>query len=217
MSFGIFDKIFCINLERREDRKLLCKKEFEKIDKQVDFFIAVDGNEEYRKQSKIKMNHCVPIVESGAYGCLMSHLNIYKYSLKNNYNHILILEDDVVLHENILNKVKILYDNLPKDFDMCYLGINAIQPPVIINDYVARVTLGYTTHAYSIKNDCMKHVVDIYDNSYSLYNPIDVTLTNILSYSRNIYLSRECLAWQRESYSDTEMRTTNYSGMRRNF
>ena len=38
-----FDKIFCLNLERREDRRERAESQFRSLGIQVDFFPAIDG------------------------------------------------------------------------------------------------------------------------------------------------------------------------------
>ena len=61
-----FDKAYCINLDKRVDRWILTKEQFNKHNIIVERFSAVVGN-----PNNIKTH-----IHSGAVGCLLSHLNI---------------------------------------------------------------------------------------------------------------------------------------------
>jgi GR25 family glycosyltransferase involved in LPS biosynthesis len=95
------DKIFCINLKQHKDRKRRIIKQSKKYNLKISFFNAI--------------NH-----KNGWEGCLMSHLEIIKIAKKNKYKNILILEDDIIFTTN----PDIDVDNLPKKWDLLYLGGN---------------------------------------------------------------------------------------------
>ena len=73
-----WDKIYCINLDRRPDRWQECLIEFDRL-KLTNFINRFSG---------IDMAH-------GGMGCYASHIAVMEEAIKNNYEHVLILEDDV--------------------------------------------------------------------------------------------------------------------------
>ena len=130
------DKVYVINLANRTDRydsiKSMCKKlgppftENKRID-------AVNGksisNEEIYKL--LTMNSILSLYHNshldtdirsiGAVGCYLSHYNIWKDMILNNYKNVIILEDDTSTIEN--SKTIMEYINsLPHDYDIGFMN-----------------------------------------------------------------------------------------------
>lgn len=117
-----WNNIFIINLKRRFDRKIVMKKQFklQKISK-YEFIDAIDGMEPEisDKFLELKNNHKTQIVSSGHFACLLSHIKAIEEAKSRGYSNIIILEDDVHLCDNFINKIKEI--NIPS-YDMLYLG-----------------------------------------------------------------------------------------------
>ncbi len=121
-----WDKIFVINLKRRPDRKKQMEHFFllNNIDfTQYEFIEAFDGNDKqiqllYREKKKSISEF--PIITSGHFACLLSHLKAIKLAKTRNYNQIMILEDDVNTNEN--NFTSKLHSIQVPPFDLLYLG-----------------------------------------------------------------------------------------------
>jgi len=111
------DKIYVINLPYRTDRKEQILNELKKVDAlNVEIFSAI------RPQEKLILhwnkNYLDPLpnwytgnattYRIGALGCLLSHVAIMKKALKNNYENILILEDDTCFITNNITIDKIV-------------------------------------------------------------------------------------------------------------
>ena len=103
-----FDKIYCINLNRREDRWNETLEELKKwgLSDSVSRYSAIDGN---------TLNNDT-VINNGELGILTTHINIITEAKENNYNNILILEDDIEFTKEIENidEYKRLYDEYPK-------------------------------------------------------------------------------------------------------
>jgi len=101
--------------------KIIAKMAFFGIE--FERFNAVDG-ELLKSFSKQHINS--PLLRSGAYiGCTLSHLSIIQDAKKNDYERILVLEDDVIIHKDFIN----LFDKLVKslietgcEWDINYMG-----------------------------------------------------------------------------------------------
>ena len=110
--FDRFDKVYCINLEHREDRKNHILSECNKYDLgEVSFFNAFNGN-----------NLSNPYkISNGNFGLILTNIEIIKEAKNNNYKNILILEDDCYFTSEVLN-INTYFDALPDDWDMLYFG-----------------------------------------------------------------------------------------------
>lgn len=74
---------------------------------------------------KKELRSCNPkcdIVNPGQLGCLLSHINILKDAVKNNYNSILILEDDIILSKIFETRIKENFTFLKSDWNILYFG-----------------------------------------------------------------------------------------------
>jgi len=119
---AFFDKIYCINLERRPDRWEKAKAKFDKLNIQVERFVASDGKD-FEDLPSEKPNCFTNKFE---YGCSMSHKRVVEDAKKNGYKRVLILEDDILIHKNFLN----LFQKISKapNWDMLFFGCNFIDP-----------------------------------------------------------------------------------------
>jgi len=126
-----FDKIFCINLDKRIDKWLLSKKEFQKHDLIVDRFIAIEGNPD-----KIKTH-----LTDGGVGCTISHLEVFKLSKLLNLKNVLILEDDVEFIDDLNDRFNEYYKQIHENWGLLYLGGNHNGMPIQkISENMAMIT-----------------------------------------------------------------------------
>jgi GR25 family glycosyltransferase involved in LPS biosynthesis len=202
--FENFDKVYCINLDRRYDRFLKFKQCIEKYDLgEFERISAVDGGylnpREYNSSLK-----------NGELGLLLTNEKILLNAKANNYSSILILEDDCTFTDDILN-YKNLLGFLPKDWDMYYMGGNhnthmGLPIPPFVNERVIKISNTYSTHFVAIKNS-------IYDDVISLIKmykyPLDVAYTAIQK-SKNVYCYYPGMAKQISDFSDIQNMTTDY-------
>lgn len=116
-------KTVVINLDRRPDRwSKFCQQEEVKCLK-YQRFSAVDG-------SRLKPNPQLQRIfegndynmREGIVGCAMSHIKLYIELINSSYDAFCILEDDLDFVPKFREKFLRLYESLPVDWDMCYLG-----------------------------------------------------------------------------------------------
>lgn len=115
-------------------------------------------------------------IDPGAIGCAISHHQIWNHAHKNNFNGILILEEDFeVIKELSQNYL----DELPANYDLFYLGRNVTQGigtkiPVdepVGSGLIVKPTASYNTHAYILSASGVKSLLDQNFNKYIL--PVD--------------------------------------------
>jgi GR25 family glycosyltransferase involved in LPS biosynthesis len=190
-----FDKIYCINLDRREDRWEESVKEFEKwgLLDQVERYSAIDG-------SLINGNYPISL---GNVGLIETNINIINEAKEKNYKNILIMEDDVEFTENIIHFDE-YYNSLPENYDMVWLGgnhnLHMGKKVNKINEKIIKLHSTYATHGVIINNSMYDVIPTVLSRKKK---PIDV-------YYCDLQKSFECygfypnIAVQRPSYSDIE-------------
>lgn len=200
-----FNKIYCINLDRRKDRwnhflnqsKNFNLKDFERVS-------AIDG----KKLNPLDYNS--PL-NQGELGLVLTVIKIFEESLKNNYEKILIIEDDCVF-ENEMQKIDLFFKHLPSDWDMVYFGGNHNQhggypEPIIINEYVKRVQYTYSSHMIGFN-------IKIYENILNLLGTyqfqVDVAYSRMQN-QNNCYTFYPRIATQLVDFSDIQNKITDYN------
>lgn len=192
---------FYINLLSRPDRKHHVEGQLQSIGINAERFNA------------IKM-------PNGAIGCSMSHLKIIETAKANDWDHVLIVEDDILFtnpHLFVRQFNKFLSNH--KDFDVVLIAGNNLPPYKTIDDSCVQVTHCQTTTGYLVQ----KHYYDILIKNYKdgilllMKEPakhfvyaIDKFWLNLQAI-HNWYLIIPLTVTQREDYSDIEKRPTNYT------
>ena len=116
---SIVDKIYVINMDKDKERMNILDKKMKELGIKYQRITGVDGKKVYSKyKDKTELR-------PGQLGCLLSHFNVLNDAIKNKYNNILVLEDDIMFHQNFHNEFKKKYKILMKEegnFDLIFLG-----------------------------------------------------------------------------------------------
>jgi GR25 family glycosyltransferase involved in LPS biosynthesis len=195
-----FRKIFCINLDRRQDRWEQCQIDF-KNNKIINVtrFSAIDGKTLDNKSS---------YMHNGRIGCSLSHAQVLREMIKNKWEKILILEDDALFIDDFYNKFIQSIPFIPDDFDMLYLGGSNRTPPLVkINEIISKTVDTLTTGAYAVSLQFAKNIISKIE---SLDDPVDVVYINNQR-NFNCYIFNKHLIKQRPGWSDIESQHVDYS------
>lgn len=200
----IIDKIYIINLERAKERLEKIIRELEKLGGQFTnytVFKAIDGKtiseDEIKKLLTLDAQYSFyinafnfdQIRSRGEVGCYLSHLGVWKDMIKNNYNNVIIIEDDVF--SNMTSKqINKNLDFLPLDYDVAHLGwfsryegnyLKKSTNWVIPIDNKKHFSMIYGTFSYMLSNKGARELianaipinmqVDSYISIYSSLNP----------------------------------------------
>lgn len=130
-SFG-FDQIYVVNLKRRPERRVKIEKALKLLGFQYKIFDAIDGkNLAESDLSKIKLmpNYLDPFhkrpLKRGEIGCFLSHYYIWEDIVANNYDRVLVFEDDIRFTDNATTILRGFLEDVMKtrlDWDFVYLG-----------------------------------------------------------------------------------------------
>lgn len=127
------DKMYYINMDKRQDRKEHFLKECEKHNlnmNNVIRFKGIDGNitifTDQEKQMFINSDFKGSTAEFKIMGNQLSHYYILKEMIENNYNYILIFQDDVILSNDFNNQINKLIENIPNDAEIVNFGFHKL-------------------------------------------------------------------------------------------
>lgn len=210
-----FDKIYCINIDRRIDRWESCIKEFEKHDLVVERFSAVDGNTN---------NYSLGYPYDNELAGAISHLNVIKKAKELKLNKVLILEDDVVFIDNLEELFSFFVEQLPENWDGINFGGNHIGGLIDISVNLGKMRRSYALHAYGINSKSYEKIIEYLE--YRINNVItngkNVIKTSVaadyfmadLHGILNFYCFVPHIAWQKEDFSDIQKAKVNYDFLR---
>ena len=206
------NKIYCISLEKRKDRREYLETQFEKLDHEVNFHIVKKNSDPIR-------------------GCLESHIECIKEAKELEYENILMLEDDILINEKVVEDIEKVY--IPEDFDMFYLGYH-INNGFKFGKNILKLLSAQTTHAYIINKRVFDFILNNIENDWSTISEWSLrnkyeSLTNYnvraidLFYSKWIHHHRlktygiyPMLIHQKPDFSDIENRQIDYRDLMNN-
>lgn len=111
-------KIFVLHYSKLTDRKKYIIEQFEKQNI-IDYeFIEKYNKEDLRDEDKLLFDKCV---KESMVSLMNKHFYVYKI-IAEKYDNALIFEDDVILSDNFNEKVIKYITQLPKDYDMLFIG-----------------------------------------------------------------------------------------------
>jgi len=191
-----------INLQSRPDRKQHVEKQLQSIGINAQRFNA------------IKMNN-----GNGALGCSMSHLKCVQIAKELNWDHVLIVEDDILfLNPELFRTQFNTFLETHTNFDVVLVAGNNIPPYQNIDSTCVKVSTCQTTTGYLVLNHYFDTLIENYKIGIQklMKEPEKHVLYAIDKYwfslqkKDNWLLIIPLTVTQREDYSDIEKRHTNY-------
>lgn len=197
-----FSKTYCINLDRRKDRWNECLLEFKNKElDNIERVSAIDGKDLMFFSQK---------VNSSALALILTNEKIFESAIKNDYETILILEDDVEFTDQVKD-ISSFIEKLPENWDMIYFGGNhnthvGYKSPEVINEKVVKLHHTFSTHCIGINKKAYQSILD---RIRKMDQPLDVIYSD-LQKKLNVYSFSPGMATQRVSFSDIENKVTDY-------
>jgi len=203
-SISDIQHILYINSDSRTDRK-------QDVEKQLDY-IGIQNSQRFKAIE----------VKNGAIGCTLSHIKCLEIAKENDWEHVLIVEDDILfLNPAVFVEQFNKFLSNHKDFDVVLLAGNNIPPYKRVGDYCVQISKCQTTTGYLVK----KHYYDTLIHNYRegiqllMKYPDQHRLFAIDKYWFHLqgihkwYLITPLTVTQKEGYSDIEQRNTNYNAV----
>lgn len=195
-DWDFIDKILYINLEDRKDRRKEIEEELKFIPKnKIMRFNAIKNN-------------------IGHIGCSMSHLACLDIAIKNDWNNIMILEDDASF-SNYKDGIKILKELLNNDWDVITLGnvgVNYDKDTYKLNS--AQTTTGYivNNHYFKVLRKNFKDGLKKLEETFDYPNYCIDQYWKILQKKDNWYIVVPSLVIQRSGFSSICNQHVDYTG-----
>ena len=161
-----FDKVLVLTVHRFKERQEKVKERLDGIS--FEFFYGVDKNDltkefiqanyVYDKKNSLAITQQIKPLNRGEIACALSHRNIYRAMVENNWQHVLVFEDDVVPDPEQLPLLINCLHELPEGWELFYLGYLKNEKPRFGNRlkqswYKIQSRLGLTRIPYSmVKN-----------------------------------------------------------------
>jgi glycosyl transferase family 25 len=192
--------VYYINLEHRVDRKQSVESELQSVSLQGTRFNA------------IKTKH-------GAIGCSMSHLKILQEAQYYQWDHVLIVEDDIqFLQPDVFKRQINSFFEQHHDWDVVLISGNNVPPYQAIDDTCVKVSRCQTTTGYLVNGHYIDTLIQNIREGITLLvqHPSDTRKYAIdifwfkLQQQDRWFLIIPLTVVQHEGYSDIEQRFTNY-------
>lgn len=195
---------FYINLESRPDRKAHVEQQLTNLglENAVQRFNAIK-------------------LPNGALGCSMSHLKCIETAKENNWQHVLIVEDDILFLDPSLfiQQMNIFLERHNNHFDVVLIAGNNMPPYKHVDETCVQVFQCQTTTGYLVMNHYYDTLIaNLREGITNLVKePSRHALYAIDKYWFHLqkkdkwFLIIPLTVVQREDYSDIERRQTNYT------
>jgi len=147
----IADAGFVINLSERTDRK-----------KYVDKLLTDMGFTGYIFFNGVKINNETWRI----FGCTQAYINLFEIALKENYNNILVFEDDIKIMNTInLAQIDNIFNEFPiqsKIYDVIALGTRPLPGTKIIKETenFGKILTLLSTHSFFYQKKYIKYLYD---------------------------------------------------------
>lgn len=176
-----FDKIVCINLAERPDKKKKMQAKFDQLEIEVEWFTTV----QYGFIPKIikpiidfKVGH-FNLHQPYEIGAALSHYTVLKQAILEGCNSIFIFEDDAKFHINFNDKIDKYLNDLPDHWDMIMLYSFMYQLLPENKRIKARWMTSYrawSLMSYGIKRNLMEEYIKRQDNFFTISDAVTYNL-----------------------------------------
>ena len=165
-----FDKIVCITLAERRDKRNKIQVKFDKLGIEVEWYTAVQYGfvpnlvPVINQSGKGKFNPQQPY----EFGAALSHYHVIKQALLEGADSIFVFEDDVLFHKDFNSKFDLYFDSIPKNWDFFLLYsfmYNWLPENERMNAFWARSFKSWSLMTYGMKKDFMEAYIN-HQNQY---------------------------------------------------
>jgi len=207
------DLTYLLNLDKRTDRLELVMPELVNFCKNTNMPLpnkisAVDGRQLYPDYE-----------HAGRIGFNKSFEKIFQDAQKNDYQNIIVFEDDVEFIDNAGHLFNTAISQLPDDAEIIYLGANLRQPLRRITPNIYRITNAWTTHAVIYTRAAIDKILHHYKFPEYIVNSHDVFdewLRVVGQMIMKCYIVSPMVAFQRKDFSDLTNDVADYSILKKN-
>ncbi len=227
----VFDEVYCINLERRQDRWEAVNKKFKREGIIVTKITGVDGATDIIQNEFKEWNKKEPkntLKTPGAYAILLTYIKLYEDILAKDQKQVLIFEDDILFHKHFSMLFHNAYNALPDDWkfwalcasQMSWNSIEYVNDKKFYRPKLPDRTYGLFAHA--IKSSYIEEIlpklksmlkpadIDIYINDNGLYVSNPFICAHSQGYSDNVNIMVDNILAKKPGFSHRLVNKENY-------
>jgi len=209
---NIFDRVVCINLVNRKDKKKITQEKFDNLGIDVEWYKAIQygflpniiSSLAETKTSSFNIHQPYEI------GCALSHYSVIKQALEENVEHLFVFEDDVCFHKNFNERFEKSYNVLPEKWDMIMLYsfmYEIFKQNVRINSRWMKAAGSWSLMAYGMNRKTMEGYIKHQDKFFTIS---DKVTWNMQYEDYNIYVSTPSLVVPNPSLESNIRSVKNY-------
>jgi len=220
------DKIIVINLDRSPNKRERIESQLNKFGLDYIILPGFDGNLITNKSfnnlfksggHRFVPESKIPMMKTHM-ACALSHIFAINMAKSLNYENILILEDDITICEDFIERLKILEETVPPDWEHVYLG-GMIWKPFIdtkrVSKYFYETCVVSGTHAYLLNSSVFRKMSE---HLSQLSNNVDGMMCEILVKKIiKSYMFIPFFAYQETMKSDIELGKSEDRSMSKKF
>lgn len=202
--FERYNKVYCISLKRRQDRRESFDSEVKKYDLgSYEFFDAIDGKS-LRREDYIER---IPL---GNIGLIITTIKLLKEAIRKKYSTILLIEDDCIFTDEI-NNIQEYIDLVPENWDMLYFGGNHYgwHEHFRINEKILNIKKTHMAHCIAIKYNMFKILI----NELQKFETENDNVYMKIQQNYGVYCVFPSIAKQIDGISDIQNGYVNYLGL----
>ncbi len=185
----VFDKVVCINLAERKDKREKMQKKFDALGIEVEWFTAVQMHFSGLIAQSINNypNFKSPGKKCGKFniesphevGASISHYWVLKKALIEGAEKIFVFEDDCLFHKNFNNKFDSYWQDLPTSWDMIslYSFMYQLLPEnKRVSNKWMRSYKSWSLMAYGMNKNVMKEYIERQDFFFTIADSVTFTM-----------------------------------------
>ncbi len=185
--------ILYINLEHRTDRKTHIENQIKKLNFNAQRFNAIKD------------------IDNPAIGCSRSHVGCLKLAIQNNWNHVLVMEDDIEFLNPELFHIQLnKFLQRHSTWDVLIIAGNNIGDYEIIDETCVKISKCYCATGYLVNGHYITKLLDNFSQSIENWIQVDVHWCN-LQKSDNWLMLTPLTIIQKPDYSDIEKYRVDYT------
>ena len=190
-DYSLINKVYFINLDRSNERLKLIHNYAKGADLNIDRFKGFDGAKlNFDKLFKNKIfTDFIYKSKKGMIGCTYSHIKLWEQIMMEDNQYILILEDDVIIPKDFWFQFKRFISQVPKNWDLLYLGASNIKGKKISQNVIKPIYGGKglsNVGAYAMLFK-KQSIIDIHKEMIPVDNDFDVYIRDKYNKKKLIY------------------------------
>ena len=213
--------IYCLNLKRRPDRWRRMRQRLARRGLRAERYLGFDGatlnvtliprSLLVRDYDTTRIAQWAPPVEPhasremsrGEVACALSHVAIWDDINVRKRRHALVIEDDVEFVQDFVRRISAVLENLPRDWDICYLGYAVwdAPPPRVTHSGLGIPTYIFGTYGYLVSASGVVRLLE----SLPVTSPLDDFISSCFPNLNVFCVGRPFIVPQRESMEDSNI------------